>query len=246
MLLGERGDRVDDAAQLVRVRLGLRADPRALALEGERQLAVVDARRDALALAEPRPQRVAVGAGSRGGSSARCAACRRGSRAARPGTSRGTPRCRRACARTRRARPRCRPPARRRRCSPGRSPATSAPKRRSISASAGGPAAVLDDVVQQRGDRLVLVAVHLEHQRRDREQVRRVRDLRALAQLPVVVAQRDVQRLVEAGGQQRACRCSSRPRHARRSTTRRTPSAMRAQLVTESQSTCSGRSLGTW
>ena len=65
------------------------------------------------------------------------------------------------------------------------------------------PATVLDDVVQQTADRLVLVALHLEHERRDREQVRGVGDGGALAQLARVVARRVVQRRVEALGQQR-------------------------------------------
>ena len=48
-------------------------------------------------------------------------------------------------------------------------------------------AAVLDRVVQQRADRLGLVAAHLEHERGDTEQVGDVRDRRSLAQLAAVV-----------------------------------------------------------
>jgi hypothetical protein len=64
-------------------------------------------------------------------------------------------------------------------------------------------AAVLDDVVQERADRLVLVAVHLEHERGDGQQVRGVRHRRALAQLLGVVRGRVAQGVVEALGQQR-------------------------------------------
>ena len=65
------------------------------------------------------------------------------------------------------------------------------------------PAAVLDRVVQQRADRLGLAPAHLEHERRDAEQVRDVRDRRALAQLPAVVLGGQQQRAVEALGQHR-------------------------------------------
>jgi len=69
-----------------------------------------------------------------------------------------------------------------------------------------GAAAVLDDVVQQRADRLVLAAVHLEHERGDGQQVRGIRDRRALAQLLSVVRRRVAQRVVEALGEQRRVR----------------------------------------
>ena len=71
-------------------------------------------------------------------------------------------------------------------------------------------AAVLDRVVQQRADRLGLAAAHLEHERGDREQVRDVRDLGALAQLPAVVVGGEQQRAVERCRRAVAGRCRSR------------------------------------
>ena len=56
-------------------------------------------------------------------------------------------------------------------------------------------AAVLDDVVQQRGDRRRLVAAVLEHERADREQMREVRDRRALAHILRVVGAGVLERL---------------------------------------------------
>src|SRR4051794_7206284 len=67
-------------------------------------------------------------------------------------------------------------------------------------------AAVLDRVVQQRGDRLVLAASHLEHERGHAQKVRDVRDLGALAQLRTVVAAGQMKRTVEAVRQQRQVR----------------------------------------
>jgi hypothetical protein len=50
----------------------------------------------------------------------------------------------------------------------------------------GRPAAVLDGVVEERGDRLVLVAAVFEHESGDDEQVRGVRDLRSETAVPAV------------------------------------------------------------
>ena len=64
-------------------------------------------------------------------------------------------------------------------------------------------ALVLDGVVQQRGDRLVLVAAVLEDERRDAHEVRDIRDLRALSTLAGVQFARERERTVEARAERR-------------------------------------------
>ncbi len=176
-----------------------------LTLEGQGQLAVVDAGREALALLEPRPQRVAVRAVVQQDRTRvvnlvrqRHAQRRRGLRgegvhvgslAVVPG-----------------------PPSL---LGVGRGltvdpvavgqddPGDHGAETRLDLGECGRPAAVLDDVVKQSTDRLVLVAVHLQHQGRDRQQMRHVRDRGALAELARVVGRGVVQCRVEPFGQQR-------------------------------------------
>jgi hypothetical protein len=57
--------------------------------------------------------------------------------------------------------------------------------------------AILDHVMQQAGDGLILVAAIVEDERADPQEVREVGDVRALAQLAVVVARG----VVEGGGE---------------------------------------------
>src|SRR4051812_43035349 len=51
--------------------------------------------------------------------------------------------------------------------------------------------AVLDHVMEERSDRLVLRAAHLEDDRRHGQEMRRIWDLRALAQLLAMVIERE-------------------------------------------------------
>jgi hypothetical protein len=64
-----------------------------------------------------------------------------------------------------------------------------------------GAALVFDDVVQEGGDRLVLVAAMLENERSHGHQVRDVRDVSALADLSPVGALGEGQGLAEAVGE---------------------------------------------
>jgi hypothetical protein len=57
----------------------------------------------------------------------------------------------------------------------------------------------LDDVMQQAGDGLVLVAAIFEDERADPQQAREVGDVRALAKLAIVVERGVVEGDVEAG-----------------------------------------------
>ena len=75
--------------------------------------------------------------------------------------------------------------------------------RRSGSGSRPRSPLVLDGVVQDARDRLVLVAAVLEHERRHREQVRDVRDPRALAALIGMEQRRPADRLGEPRRQHR-------------------------------------------
>ncbi len=59
-------------------------------------------------------------------------------------------------------------------------------------------ASVFRCVVKQRGDRLVLAAAILDHQRAHAEQMADVRDAAAFAQLGTVCRRRELERVIEA------------------------------------------------
>src|SRR5437588_2523720 len=66
---------------------------------------------------------------------------------------------------------------------------------------------ILGGVVEQRGDRFVLVSSILNHQGAHTEQVADVRDLAALADLSAVLLGSESQSLLESSAQGRLCRC---------------------------------------
>ena len=81
--------------------------------------------------------------------------------------------------------------------------ATASPKRARMSSRRGAAALIFGGVVQQRGDRLVLAAAVVEHDRRDAHEVAEVGRAGALARLRGVRLMGVAERLVEPVGQRR-------------------------------------------